>query len=296
MKRFRYTLFSIMIALAFALCGCGSTADTSFGLSVEKPWNNNGINYEKMVYVYEKINSDGETVATGKYTVEITSSVSGETEIKTSLTVVDLNTGISDSVTSKVVMNSVSLYPKYSEKTVVDKHNDNGYTLVMDYANKTSTMTFSKEETSRDVIVLPEPGQEVYDNEQLFYVVRAADNLGTSGNSGIFTIINGVDTYVYGEVKSYDMIYSVGDPEVVKCVGMGGKYGVNQDENIPARKVTVKINAARTGSGTSLYFAADEFTGGGKNVPVRITRAQFSTSSLSVEYNHVYTLSDYSAH
>lgn len=295
MKTFRYTLLSIIITLAFALSGCGSTADTSFGLNVEKPWNNNGINYEKTVYLYEKIDSDDKTVATGKYVVEI-SSANGETEIKTSLTVTDLDTGISDSVTSKVVMNSVSLYPKYSEKTVVDKHNDNGYTLVMDYENKTSSMTFSKEENPRDTIVLSEPGLEVYDNEQLFHVVRAADNLDAADNSGVFTIINGVDTYVYGEVKSYDMIYSVGDSEIIKCVGMGGKYGVNQDENIPARKVTVKINASRTGSGTTLYFAADEFTGGGKNVPVRITRAQFSTSSLSVEYNHVYTLSDYSAH
>lgn len=279
-----------LILLSLALCGCGGSANASFNLSTVKPWNN----YERMVYDYEKIAADGTVKASGTYTVTI-STENGVTTIESSMTVTHTESKISDTIASVVRMDAKSMYPKYSEKKITDNVNGNGYTLVMNYAEKISSMKFDREESPRETFALPEPGQEVYDNEQLYQIVRAADNLNEKDNSGTFSLINGVDTYIYGAVKTYEMLYTVGDSETVKTTGLEGRYGINQDGNIPCRKVTIKLNTDRSGSSTSVYYSADGFSGGGKYVPVRISRSQFSTTSLSVEFDHIYTLKDYSA-
>ena len=56
---------------------------------------------------------------------------------------------------------------------------------------------------------------------------------------------------------------------------------------------SIKINSDRSGPGTVIDYAAEKFEGGGRNVPVRITRSQYSTSSFDIEFTHTYVLKDY---
>ncbi len=291
LKKLRCIMALCAFISVLMLSGCGQTSDNQFNLIVSKPWGDSVIE-ERMEYAYTMTRSDGTAAASGIYTVTVSVS-DGKTRFKSSLDI-SYSDGGSASMQSLVIMDSSSLYPEYSEKTLENRtEGGEGYSLIMDYENLTSSMKFSSKDAPEEQIALSEPGLEVYDNEQLYQIVRAADNLTAKDNSGTFTIINGVDSYLYGEETRYSMLYVVGDALSVKAEGMANKYGVNADGNIPCRSVSIKINSDRSGPGTVIDYAAEKFEGGGRNVPVRITRSQYSTSSFDIEFTHTYVLKDY---
>ena len=293
MKKTLVIAMLCLLSAVMTFAACGQTASNEFNLINQKPWSY-AAREERMVYDYTMTDRDGNLTASGIYTVTI-STTGSETTFNSSLTISYTDGQGTVSMQSRVVMDATSLYPKYSSKTMTDSLNNTGYELIMNYEELTSSMTFRGEDGPRQSITLYEPGQEVYDNEQLYQIVRAADNLGEQDSTGTFSIINGVDTYLNGEVTSYLMIYSVGESTTVHAEGMENKYGVNADGNIPCRPVTIKINSDRSGSGTVVDYAISQFEGGCARVPVRISRSQYSTSSFDVAYRHTYTLSDYSA-
>ena len=135
------------MCLISAVSGCADTSDGSFTILDNKPWANEGINYEKCTYDYEKLDKDGKVAATGIYTVTISSSL-GVTTIESRLDVSN-EYGSSDSVYSSVACDSATLIPQTVSKRVINyvmkegKLTDNGYVLNMNYKEKTASFSFN---------------------------------------------------------------------------------------------------------------------------------------------------------
>lgn len=314
MKKLICILSALLMCLISAVSGCADTSDGSFTILDNKPWANEGINYEKCTYDYEKLDKDGKVAATGIYTVTISSSL-GVTTIESRLDVSN-EYGSSDSVYSSVACDSATLIPQTVSKRVINyvmkegKLTDNGYVLNMNYKEKTASFSFNDQSAEKkDDIALPDSGADTFDSEQYYQIVRSARNLGTEKNSGAFNLFSGVDSFIAGKPVSFPIKYIVGSETVLTCKKLGqtvgGSYGVNPTGSILCRKVTAQVNADQSGSATTIMFASDAFgnassepgtRASGKNVIVCISRPQYSISSFGVEYTHTYTLSDYTAY
>lgn len=294
MKKLFYFIFAVVAALTFSLGGCysqSSAQNNTFALSTEKPWKNY---HEKLTYKYEQTTPEGELLESGIYTVEIT--VSGDkTEIRSALTVNDTDGESRNVISSFVSMDSVSLYPEYSEKTVTDKAEKNGYKIVMDYKNGTSSFVSDSDKDNKKTINLPQLGQDTFDNEQFYWIIRCANNLTETDNNGTFNMVNGVDSYILGSLKTYTMRYTVGASTNVTCPELASEYGINPDGRIPCKTVTGEISSNRTGSKTTLYYAVNAFENGGEKILVKFERPKYNISSLKVESTSVFTLTGYSA-
>ncbi len=314
MKKLICILAALLMCVIPAASGCSDTSDGSFTILDNKPWANEGINYEKCTYDYEKTDKDGNAVASGIYTVTISSS-QGVTTIESRLDIANEHGG-SDSVSSSVTCDSTTLIPQTVSKRVINyvlkdgELTDNGYTLSMNYKEKTASFSFNDPSAEKkDDITLPSGSADTFDSEQYYQIVRSARNLGTEKNSGMFSLFSGVDSFIAGKPVSFPIKYIVGSESVLTCKklgqALGGSYGVNQAGSILCRKVTAQINADQSGSTTTIMFAADAFGNAssesvtracGKNVIVSISRPQYSISSFGVEYTHSYILTDYTAY
>lgn len=296
MRKIFQSALCAVIALCFCLTGCtGQTTDTEFDLKRDKPW---GTNYEKCTYRYLKTTNEGETVAQGVYTVEI-STKDGETTISTALNVYSTD-GSSDVMTSTVTMEANSLYPRLSQKKYVARDNDGnvkegfGYDISINYTEGKATGSFDNTTLGEREITFAQVDVRTYDNEQLYWIVRAARNATAENNSGNFAILSGVDSLVAGSGKIYQMMYTVMTDSSVVCAEMGGKQGVGSDGRIACHTVALKINDDRSGSTTTLHFAIGDETEPGKNrVLIHFSRPQYDMEKFTVAFNHSYTLTDY---
>ena len=314
MKKLPYIIFALIFCI-MPLTGCTDTSNSLFVISQVKPWSNADLTHEKCEYDYEKLDKNGEAVATGKYVVEI--SVDKEvTTIASSLTI-KTEQGWTDQVISTVKCDSTTLSPHSVNKKInnfaYDGENklvDRGYDMFLDYKEKTASFSFHDPDAERkDDIVLPDLSAETFDSDQYYQIVRSAKNLDAKNNSGTFSLLSGADSFIGGAVITFPVKYIVGEEKVVTCKKLGetldGEYGVSKSGSGLCRWGTVQINASQSGSTTTLMFASASFgnstdqTGtrtGGKNVLVSISRPQYSVSSFAVEFTHKYTLCNYTAY
>ena len=316
MKKLPYIIFALIFCI-MPLTGCTDTSDSLFVIAQIKPWSNADLTHEKCEYDYEKLDKNGEAVATGKYVVEI--SVDKEVTTITSTLNVITEQGWTDQVISTVKCDSTTLsphsvnkkinnfaYKDEAKKEVIDR----GYDMFLDYKEKTASFSFHDTDAERkDDIALPDLSAETFDSDQYYQIVRSAKNLDAKNNSGTFSLLSGADSFIGGAVITFPVKYIVGEEKVVTCKKLGenldGEYGVSKSGSVLCRSVTVQINANQSGSTTTLMFASASFgnevnqTGtrtGGKNVLVSISRPQYSVSSFTVEFTHKYTLCNYTAY
>ncbi len=295
MKKFLCFMFVLIATLTFPLGGCysqSSTQSSTFTLSSEKPWKNYR---EKLTYKYEQTMPDGEILESGIYVVEI--STSGDTtEIKSTLKIKGTTDNENyEAMNSFVSMDSVSLYPSYSQKTICNQTGKNEYEIIMNYSERTSSFLSGSDANDKQTLGVPQLGQDTFDNEQFYWIIRCANNLTETDNSGTFYMINGVDSFLNDSLKTYTMRYTVGDSTNIACPELASRFGVNPDGRIPCKTVSGEISSNRTGSKTTLYYAINAFENGGEKVLIKFERPKYSLSTLKVESNSVFTLIDYAA-
>ena len=123
-----------------------------------------------------------------------------------SLTYTDANAkyaGKTDTMSSVVLFKTSSLVPAFSEKTQTAETSDNSYTAIADYANGKNLFTTKgkTEETS-----IKRDGSS-FDNELLYYVVRASSSLVQGSGASIATH-NSVYTGLNGSESQRNMAFA----------------------------------------------------------------------------------------
>ena len=138
MKKLPYIIFALIFCI-MPLTGCTDTSDSLFVIAQIKPWSNADLTHEKCEYDYEKLDKNGEAVATGKYVVEI--SVDKEVTTITSTLKVITEQGWTDQVISTVKCDSTTLSPHSVNKKINNfAYKDEAKTEVIDSKTKKSEL------------------------------------------------------------------------------------------------------------------------------------------------------------
>lgn len=313
MKKFLYVIFALISALS--LCACsGNVAPVS--VDNPPPWSgaNTESAYEKTVYSIKKTdNETNEVIAEGSLTYVLEFDHKGENNnfnysrltMDMSITYNDKapesDRGKTDTLSSKVIFQSDALVPQYSEKTVSlalrEGVADHSYTLKNDYSAQKSELTMAGKETS----VLDFSGKSfvnVYDNEMLYYTVRAFSDI-KAGGGNTFTLANFFDMHVKNKFSTYSMRFACGEEGSEQTVYLPFKGTYLDDQgSATVLKVSVSINESLSGPPTELYFSMTPFKTGEntstKKVLVSFKTFEYNLSNSNLRYTTEYNLTDYS--
>ncbi len=281
--------------------------------------------YEKTEYAIEKYDEQNKTVvARGRLTYELDFSEHTDYDYSVltanmSITYTDAapaaDKGKTDTLTSKVIFQSEALVPKYSEKTVeladrtTDVYEDkNGnklnanksYKLVNNYTEGVSTLTFTKKTDAQPQTLefKDQSFASVYDNEMLYYVVRAIADVKPSGSSQTFLLANFFDMHIRNEFSTYTMRLSCsGENEDTAFNFPQFANGYLSDGSLNAVKAGVSISATESGPATDLYYSLSPFKIGDntatKKVLVFFETTEYDLSRSEVKYRTQYKLDAY---
>ena len=209
--------------------------------------------------------------------------------------------GKTDTLSSKVIFQSDALVPQYSEKTVSlalrEGVADHSYTLKNDYSAQKSELTMAGKETS----VLDFSGKSfvnVYDNEMLYYTVRAFSDI-KAGGGNTFTLANFFDMHVKNKFSTYSMRFACGEEGSEQTVYLPFKGTYLDDQgSATVLKVSVSINESLSGPPTELYFSMTPFKTGEntstKKVLVSFKTFEYNLSNSNLKYTTEYNITDYS--
>ena len=327
--------FLLAVAL-LGLTACGGTVVHQPDLEETKPWDTT-TKYEKSVYKIERFKMkregkntvpDGDPIATGTYTTEIEITSADETKVKNSfsLTYADderagADRGKTDTIESECVFGTIGAYPSYSYRNAVlaprdGESKNNSHTITANYKNEekdglaglTSKIAWHGEEKT----IRLKSGGQVYDNEQLFYMLRAFKKTKPEGSES-FRLSNLFDAHNAGAYSAYNMSFSVAKEketlfvdesftrfstqtqndkgETLESIGSDG----NGHAKVECVKGTLSINATNPGPPETVYISNVPFRIDDNNktskVIMKIVRKQYSGAEET--YNIVYTLESY---
>ena len=220
--------------------------------------------------------------------------------------------GKTDSIYSVVLFEYGSLEPVYSEKIAAYSTSDNSYTAVADYVEGRNILTAEGQDAVETKITA---SGSVYDNELLYYLLRASSSMSLGG-SGTFTMHNAVYGGLNGAQSERSMGFSVAsasatieglDPDDEWLVptyfddGDVTYYDGQNDEHekgyaLPAYATTVQLNSQEPGSARHmLYYSAAAFNCIGSvtsNVLLRSVDTESDNDGI-VRRANVATISDY---
>ena len=304
----------IVAAFAFSACGESCTAaQLSFGAKM--PWDMPRL-YEKSVYSVEEYTMteiNGMSVkdkqlssGTLTFTLEEAESGCASLTMRTEITYFDIeengsDRGLTDIYSSNVVFDKLTLAPRSAAKSAAlakrsDK-DDMSYSLTVDYGANSETLTFAGKEQQTRTIDL---NGQYFDNEQLFYLMRAFPALTASGSQS-FTLHVPLDAFSYSR-SAYGMIMSVsGSTQAVRLEKWKGEsdYGMEKAEDGTLAPLcysaSVSINGANSGTPILATYAESPFAVS-QNISTNKVLTSITTTTYGAKTRTMYyTLTDYVA-
>ena len=320
-------IFALLLSVISAFCFVGCTPEQAGVDPVSPaPWvyDSNPANaYEKSTYKIVKTDKTTNTViAEGQLTFTI-APVVGETDgidLSTFTTAFSLtfnnnapevDRGKTDTVASSVTFSSISLAPRYSEKTVTladrDGVQNQSYTLVNDYVAGVSTLQMPGANVNSTLYFNGKNLVNVYDNDCIYTYLRAYPGMGNS-KSGRFKISSFFDMHFNGSFSPLKMLFATGDSssEITANIGatLGEKYLGDSSGNVTAFKLELSVDSEQSGPPRHLYLSKSPFviekatTPDGKDkttslVMVKMVEQEYDYNLATVRYLTEYTLIDY---
>lgn len=314
MKRFKSVFALVLVvALAALACACESTAP-SLSLDSPVPWTHSGDAkdaYEKCVYSIERkdVTTDKVT-ATGTLTYELAPSDDGKSVLTSNMSITytddapERDRGKTDTVTSSVKFSAISLAPESSVKTVELAVRDGetanlSYDLAVDYVKGESTLTYTRRENAVSTISVGDHTlMNVYDNETLYYVARAASGI-KAGGSGSFANACFFDLHGAGSFSYKTMNFT--------CASEAESLGTYEflkpfttDGSVSAIKTSLSQSGDNSGPAIDLWLSATDFVidaaKGAKTrkVMMKLALTEYDVAQAVKKYVTTYSLSDYS--
>ena len=309
-------LIFILCITAFTFAACGeSCAQTQLSFGAKLPWDMPRL-YEKSIfdiseYTMKEINEMGvrdKQLSSGTltFTLEEADNGNASLDMRTEITYFDIeengsDRGLTDVYSSNVVFDKLTLAPRSSAKSAAlakrsDKE-DKSYSLTVDYGANTETLTFAgKEPQTRNIDL----NGQYFDNEQLFYLMRAFPSLTTTGSQA-FTLHVPLDAFSYSH-PAYGMIMSVGkDTQAVRLENWKGASDYSMDKAEDGTlaplcySVSVAINGTNSGTPILATYAANPFAVTQNISPNKVLTSMTTTVYGSVTRTTYYTLTDYVA-
>lgn len=321
MKKFLCMIFAIATAAAMTACKAQVTpADLD-----QIPWSFSATDfstvYERATYdiVKKDVLNGDKVVAEGTLTITVENDHKDEEtgfyysriDMNSSMTydtenAPEADRGKTDTVTSSAVFQAAALTPYSSEKKVTLEPREGesrnlSYSIVTDYANHVSTITYN-DGTENSVDFGGASLVGVYDNEMLYYFVRALKGCSTSG-SATFNLANFYDIHARGSFFTYPMRLScaAGDPMFFPQDENETINGYLSDEqgSVSTISANLAINNSTPGPAIILTysdtpFVVDKDNGKStKKVLLRILRTEYSLEENRPQYETTCTLTDY---
>lgn len=317
MKKKSLCLIVATLFLSVLVASCDACGSAGAAFAAKKPWDDLVRLYERCEYdiaEYSVKEESGESggdkkLAEGKLVLTLSDGLEGHAvlDMRAEMTYLDVeengsDRGLTDVLESKVTFDKVTMIPVSSVKTatLADRLNaiNDSYSLDVDYANDVEKLTFRGETKERATGTR----RQAFDNEQLFYLVRAFAALGLSGSQS-FPVHVGLDAFNY-DIASYTMTMSVNSaPQKVKLDGWKNEnvYGLETEDSRPVAdcyNVSIAINSSASGTPINALYSTVPFAVT-PNISTEKVLMSFSTSryvnGASDARRTVYTLSDYNA-
>lgn len=321
MKKKLFFGFAAVAITAAALMfgGCGSAV--SAVLDSYMPWDMPTI-YEYSEFKTEKwlmktedgISVKDRLLAEGTLTFTLQESENGQIKLSTAAQIVyngDEANGIdkdkTDSAESEVIFSKTNLLPVSSKKTVTMQtrvgRENNSYTLSVSYPNNTSTFQWTKRESEPLDGAVNSSGQ-VFDNEQLFFAVRAFSAIVEKGSQS-FKLYTPADAFIYnrGGVRTMRVTVASDRSKISLDKYTGEKqYGLDRNEGgyleTECYPTQIALDEDKSGPPINVYYSAKPFAISPNistyKVPVQIVEASYG-ASLERTVNTFHSLSDYRA-
>ena len=317
MKKLKSIIAATVAGLvALVACACESAAPT-LSLDTPAPWVYSGEAkdaYEKCVYSVEKRDVTTDTViAAGTMTCVIEPAENDKNRLTTSMTITyndaapETERGLTDTVDSHVTFSPVSLAPESSYKKIVLASRENettnfSYELNTDYTTGISTLNyFNRENATSEVKVGDSTLMNVFDNEMLYYVARAASGIKTEG-SGSFANACFFDMHGTGKFAYRTINFSCGKEteSVVLDELFARGHGYTADASVAAIKTSLTQSGEDSGPAIELWLSSTDFKVGSadtdktRKVMVKMATTEYNVSAAAKQYVTTYTLTDYS--
>lgn len=335
-------------ATVVALCvGCSSEV-TTYKTDTDAPWYN-GNHYERSEYDYTRYSignliAENEyertAVATGKYVLEmkgiksideledlftdgnfsadvlgITDSVPYSYSLLTATFTATYNeaagelSGDVDTFTSRLLFYSSDLKPICLHKTANYVSVNNSYDIAVDYISRTNIGSITADGQPREFNL--SVGENVYDNDLMFYVGRSINGFGP-GVTETYNVYSPVDSALYNNNSTFQMNFST-DSSYLNIV-MDGECKYFTDcyptPSLPSKNadglytplcvygaVRMVDGSTYRGSPTIVFYAADPFSIMGmtiENALLHIQTDEYDPYTSARTFTNSYFLSDYS--
>jgi len=321
---------AVLLALfcSVFLVGCGGTAQLSF--DQKRPWKIFNDRCKETMTYDVKIYSGTEndillTTDDSKYEVSLNEKlavVGGEStvvvEVQSTLTVVyrdDLDfadRGKRDVIETSAIfrLDNLSTLSSYRKATLEDREgkNNDSFELIMDYQNKTSSITYHNGEQKTMKL---NPSKVVYDNEMLYYLVRSFSTI-KKGSSDSFKISNGYENFLRGKYSTYSLKQTTEDTVDVE-VGSNIYDFVSSSQDsytkeldgkthyfITCHRTQIGLKSSKSGPSFYSYMSKCPFSlgaGGTLNtykVPIALVNYEYDLEGKTSR-TQICTLIDYSA-
>jgi len=320
MKKLFAAVCCILMLFSSAACA-GGQATAPF--DTERPWGTPTNAFEQCSYtlqIFERVRvdgawADGQELATGGFTQTLNASGAGKDGLASvaselSVSWKDLpecaeNRGKTDLMESAVVFSAASMAPVSSQKTMtLDVRADadgasynHSYDYSADYAALTSHIKFGKNASGdySDPKTIAIPSGTKYDNEQLFYLLRAHRNL-KPGAGVAFNVNNVADNYIRDNNNLAPMTASASSETVKKELGA---FMLDYAESAEIECMLVLLSLSGTDSGPAhrFYIAEPGIRFGKGNIKTAkiIVGYEYTlyTSAGTEQFRYVYTLTGY---
>lgn len=301
-------------AVSLVACACGASAPT-LSLDSPTPWVHAGEAknaYEKCVYSVERRDVTTDTViAVGEMTMTIAPATdSDKSSLTTSMTITyndnapESERGLTDTINSSVIFAPISLTPERSRKKVelaprAGEKANFSYELTNDYTAGVSTLNYyNRENATSEVKVGDNTLMNVYDNEMIYYVARAAAGIKAEGN-GSFANACWFDMHGAGKFAYRTINFTCGkEPESMGTFGFLAPYTV--DGSVSAHKTSLTQSGEDSGPSIELWLSATDFrigttdTDKTRKVMIKMATTEYDVGQATKKYVTSYVLSDYS--
>lgn len=313
-------LFAIVLSIItlFSVVGCSAPEEA---LAVDTSCWGNPANpsarYEKCVYKVEKVNAvTNQTVATGTltYTVDYDHTAAENNLVYSSLTAdftitytdeaAELDRGKTDTVFSKTVFLASALTPAYSEKTVTlanrEGKTNESYLIKTDYAAATSTLDWTAcDKPDSTLSFSGESLSEVYDNETLYYTLRAFNHMKSSGSVHYFKVASMLDCHLKGKFEPTSIKFSTnaeGYEEALTLPALSAY--LDEAGSLMAITATVSVDDSLSGPPIEVKYSATPFKTGESSstgkVMVSLCTTEYDITTQEKAFVTKYTLDGYS--
>lgn len=191
------------------------------------------------------------------------------------------NKGKTDIIKAKAVFRADDLTAVYTEKqAILETDPSLNYSFVADYALGKATMG------DKEISI---PKGIYYDNEYMYYYVRAFRSIG-SGTNETLHVVNWYECFLAGELRTYDLTSasvakSAEMPDNIKS--MYDNDGIDEDGKIKCTVVQLNLTAKKgsgTGSPIVLAYAESPATSTNNSLSIKSTFLKALLRIETVEY------------